>query len=456
MKAAVLGSPVSHSLSPAIFSFLSRELGEILAYRAIEVREPEASKFLTDAKKSGEFVGFNVTIPLKGIAFRQMDDLTSEARGIGAINVVHFSNGQSKGHNTDLFGIAETFKKAHFEVKGKNIFVWGAGGAARAVLFHLGKQKASRVVIHNRSPRAELALAFSTLFPETVFELVSNEVPDLAFSAMINTTPVGMKGKENGEGHFDAARDLHFEKNALAFDLIYIPESTEFLKVASSLGLKTVGGLGMLIDQALATWKIWVGSIKHEDEVHQKLKKYLRGILKIRQDDRPIFLTGFMGSGKSTVGKELARILGRSFLETDKLIEEKNGMDIPTLFEKMGEAHFREQEKAVVAESSVSKNSTISLGGGALMDPENRQKVLNSGTLIYLEADEATLNQRIKEQGNQRPLMNGLSDTERAHKISTMLASRKGSYEKANMKVTIGKLDPEQVAFQILTQLGEC
>lgn len=454
MKAAVLGSPVSHSLSPAIFTFLSRELGKELSYSAIELKESEAKDFLSRARQSGEHVGFNVTIPLKELAFNNVDELSPEARGIGASNVVHFKQGKSFGHNTDLYGIAETFKKAGFDVSGKNIFVFGAGGAARAVLYYLGQQKAARVLIYNRSPRTELALAFSTLFPETLFELVS-EVHDLSISVMINTTPVGMRGKEGGEGYFNFSHKLKFDKRALAFDLIYTPERTEFLEVATSLGLQTVGGLGMLIDQALASWKIWVGPIPSEDEAHQKLRNILRGILFLRQDQRPLFLTGFMGSGKSTVGKELSRLTGRALVETDRLIEESTGMDIPQIFETKGESFFREQERLIVRNTLEMKNSIISLGGGSLTNSDNLHDIQCSAEMVYLRADEATLNERIRLQGGQRPLMNNLNEEERKEKISTLLSTRRESYERATVTVDVGSSDPLQLSFQILTKLGE-
>ena len=270
----------------------------------------------------------------------------------------------------------------------------------------------------------------------------------------MNTTPVGMSTGD--EPHFfSAARVLSFEPNALAFDLIYTPENTSFLKTLHERGLATVGGLPMLIGQALANWKIWTGENKNLESLRPELTRFLHGILRGRENEAPIFLTGFMGVGKTTVGKELAQLMGRTFVDTDQLVREETKTSIAEIFSKHGEGEFRNLEKKAVVRTTQLKNSVVALGGGALLSEENLNAVKGSGILIYLKADEKTLIERIALQGEVRPLLADLKTSERLEKIKTMLESRRPLYEKAKLTVVTDGASPTTVAHQILMQLGD-
>ena len=118
-----------------------------------------------------------------------------------------------------------------------------------------------------------------------------------------------------------------------------------------------------------------------------------------------IVLVGFMGTGKSVVGKRLAVKLKRDFVELDELIEKKENMPIKDIFEKKGEPYFRQVEKEVVKEASQRKNIVISAGGGAIIDEENFKNLKNSGTIICLKASPETILRRTKDL-KTRPLLN--------------------------------------------------
>ena len=139
--------------------------------------------------------------------------------------------------------------------------------------------------------------------------------------------------------------------------------------------------------------------------------------------ERHIFLTGFMGAGKSKVGAILAARLGRNFIDTDALVEETAGKSIPDIFRESGEEAFRRLEHQAVRRASEMPASVISLGGGAVTHEENWEVIRRSGVCIYLQASPETIFARVSRK-THRPLLDGLNDEERMEKIRTMLSSR--------------------------------
>lgn len=117
-----------------------------------------------------------------------------------------------------------------------------------------------------------------------------------------------------------------------------------------------------------------------------------------------IFLIGLMGTGKTTVGRQLSRRLKKAFYDSDRVIEERTGADIPLIFEKEGEAGFRKREKAVIDELTAKNNIILATGGGAILDPENRRHLKERGTVFYLKSDLDTLIERTSRDKN-RPLL---------------------------------------------------
>lgn len=458
MKACVIGSPVSHSLSPAIFAYISYHERKKIFYEAREVKTPELSLFLESIKKDQEFCGMNVTIPLKEEIRLQVDSLSLAARTVGAVNVVHVKDKRLEGHNTDVIGIEKTFQDAHFHVQDSVCLLWGAGGSAKAVAFVLGERKAKKVYVYNRGSRgADLAHYYASLYPETTFKAIHslNDLKAEAIDLMINTTPLGMQGQESGLAYFTEAKNLSFSKRALAFDLIYVPSDTDFLKTARSFGLETIGGLGMLIDQAIATWEIWVGPLNDQKVLHQKLKTFLRGMLALRHDERSLFFTGFMGAGKTTCGAKLSELLRRTFIDTDHSIVETYGKSIPAIFADAGESTFRELETKAIHDCLSQRKVIVSLGGGALKAPVNREAIKKSGILVYLKARPEILKARIDQDVTERPLLQGLSENEKLEKIGHLLKEREVLYQEADVTIETSDKTPEDICFELVSSLGE-
>lgn len=271
--AAVIGHPVSHSLSPAIFSYLAKSTGREVLYQKLHVPPQELKSFVKALAAQKLFTGWNVTIPHKENILRLCSRVSPDAKAIGAGNVVHFLKGKSIAHNTDVYGIRQTLREQKTRVKGKEAVLYGAGGAARAVAYALGQEGASRVWIMNRNPARAKALCqhFSKRFHRTHFIAVKkvSEI-EAPIALVVNATPAGMKGVA---GKFELP--LGLTKTTLAFDLIYRPKDTAFLKEAKRRGARRVGGIDMLAWQAIATWEIWFGKVRGREKLKIALSRRL-------------------------------------------------------------------------------------------------------------------------------------------------------------------------------------
>ncbi|NEU09949.1 shikimate kinase [Flavihumibacter sp. R14] len=159
-----------------------------------------------------------------------------------------------------------------------------------------------------------------------------------------------------------------------------------------------------------------------------------------------IFLTGFMGSGKSTVGKRLATYLQYDFVDLDKLIEKEAGMKIPEYFSRHGEAAFRDFERDVLQQTRFSENTVIATGGGAPCYHDNMEWMNREGKVVYLHMEPKALASRLKNSKGDRPLLNGLNEEEMIAFITEKLASREGFYRRAKVIVSGLDLTAEKLA----------
>ena len=167
----------------------------------------------------------------------------------------------------------------------------------------------------------------------------------------------------------------------------------------------------------------------------------------------PIFLTGFMGTGKSKIGLLLARRLNRVFADTDRMIEQRAGQTIPEIFASHGEEAFRNVEYQCVVEAAKRRNSVIALGGGAVVAQKNLDVIKGAGVLVCLEADAETILERV-DRKDERPLLAGLSRAEKLAKIHQLLEDRTPSYDRADIKIrSTNDQPPESIADQLVDLL---
>jgi len=260
MAKMVIGDPISHSLSPILhLQFLKhfRIEGE---YRAQQVKLSnlaEAFQFF----RQEEISGINVTAPLKNGVVQFMDELTPEAELIGCVNTIKFTDNKIVGHNTDAIGFQSSLQTDKISLAGKNVFLFGAGGAAKAVLFALIREQCRKIFITNRTlEKAEaLVKTVSRHFPKINIEIVplENEAIKTTLQkshVLINSTTVGMV--HNPDNSTVPGAD-YLQDDLFVYDLIYRPFQTKLLQQAEQRNIKRKNGLGMLIFQGFESLKFW-------------------------------------------------------------------------------------------------------------------------------------------------------------------------------------------------------
>ncbi|MGH9023074.1 MAG: shikimate dehydrogenase [Acidimicrobiia bacterium] len=249
--AAVIGDPVTHSLSPAIHNAAFAALGLDWIYVALPVRRARGSDAVRAIPDLG-LAGMNVTMPHKADAARACDQLSDDAAALGSVNtVVPGHDGRLVGDSTDGPGFVAALREAGVEIEGGRALVLGAGGAARAVVLALGRLEASLVVAARRPEAARRAAA---LAPGG--RAVSMGSLDLELSRanlVVNATPLGM----GGEG--PPFRTELLTPGHVVVDLVYAPLETVLLASARRLGATPVDGLGMLVHQAALAFKAFTG-----------------------------------------------------------------------------------------------------------------------------------------------------------------------------------------------------
>jgi shikimate dehydrogenase len=261
--AAVIGWPARQSVSPTIFTHFSRRMNRPLDYRAMPI-EPGDLRSAVKSAKAEPWVGWNVTIPHKVNILPLMDSLDASAKDIGAVNVVRFLDKGPIGYNTDSEGFLAPLERMGFSMQGRRAVVFGAGGAARAVCAGLRRNGIKEIMVMNRTAsRTEpLVKEFGVQSAVSDFRNIREAVAQA--DIVVNATPLGMDGKTSPLGNDGSSapaggKDISWKKAALAYDLVYRPLETPFLRQAREGGTRTLGGLAMLVAQAAATWRIWFG-----------------------------------------------------------------------------------------------------------------------------------------------------------------------------------------------------
>ena len=253
--AAVIGSPVRHSLSPALHNAAFAAAGVPWVYVAFDVAPGDTVRAL-DAMRTLGLGGLSVTMPHKEHVADNVDELDPAARALRSVNtVVRTPEGTLKGYSTDGAGFVASLIEAGVDVIGRSVVVLGAGAAARAVIDAIARAGASSVVVVNRSPdrAAQAAALAGTVGRVGEFGDVEAAAEVTAADIVVNATSVGM-----------ATDDLPLDPAALhagqvVADLVYHPLETALLAAARAAGALAVDGLGMLVHQAALQQELWLG-----------------------------------------------------------------------------------------------------------------------------------------------------------------------------------------------------
>ncbi|MBD7910269.1 MULTISPECIES: shikimate dehydrogenase [Clostridium] len=243
----LVGARLSHSLSPEINNRIYELLNVEGAYKLFEISNEDIGK-LGEAIKLLKIKGVNVTIPYKEVVMDQLDEISKEAQAIGAINTILFKNGKLYGYNTDYFGFGSMLSINNIEVKGKSCVILGTGGASKAVATYLMDEEAKNIYLVSRDKNKDIKI-------NPKMKLIDYaELKDIHGDIIINTTPVGMYPNV---GVSPVTKDI-LKKYDTLVDIVYNPETTEFMRLGQELGKKTCGGLYMLVGQAVKAEELWL------------------------------------------------------------------------------------------------------------------------------------------------------------------------------------------------------
>lgn len=253
--AAVIGTPIRHSLSPVLFNAAFAASGLDWIFLAFDVADGDAPGAIAGVR-SLRVDGLSVTMPHKAAIIGELDELTDDATELGAVNCVVRRGSRLVGHNTDGAGLLDSLRLDEgIDIEGRAVAVVGAGGAARAVARALGTAGARSVAVVNRSPEraaqaAALAGAVGTAAPP-------GAVADAEI--VINATPLGMGvvTTTSGEPEPLPVDPALLGAGQVYVDLVYHPPVTPMIAVARERGVRTVNGLGMLIHQAAHAFRLW-------------------------------------------------------------------------------------------------------------------------------------------------------------------------------------------------------
>ena len=361
----LLGRKLGHSWSVPIHQALGCK-----DYRLIEL-EPEA---LGDFLRREDIGGLNVTIPYKRDVMAFCDVIDEGAKAIGSVNTLVRREGKLYGYNTDIDGFLYMLRRARISLMGKKVVVLGSGGASLTAQAAAKREGAREVVVVSRTG------------PDN-YENLPQRHGDA--EALVNTTPVGMWPRLE-----EAPVDLRLLPAVTdVVDVIYNPGRTNLLLQASGwnrnefyyddLGLwderyfRCAGGLSMLVAQAKRAEELFFDRTIPDGDT-EKIVAWLW------QDRTNIVLVGMPGCGKTTVGRELARLSGKPLADLDEEIVRRAGKSIPDIFREEGEAAFRELEAQVLADVCARSGQVIATGGGAVLRAENRAAMRRTGWVYFL------------------------------------------------------------------------
>jgi shikimate dehydrogenase len=438
---ALIGHPVGHTMSPFIHSRLFALSGAQAGYRVLDLPPERLAASVPELRRLD---GFNITIPHKQAIIPLLDGCSRKASESGSVNTVKNEGGRLVGYTTDGEGFRRALQAAETGLGGKAA-VLGAGGAARAVVFELAHAGAEVTVAareHSAGAAEKLCRDVRAAVPGArVGRCLISELRGTR-DLLVNATPAGMYPKAEG----CAADEEAVAGSACVFDAVYNPNETKLLALAKKHGRKAVGGVGMLVFQAAASEEIWLGSRFSEDSLKRLCADTA---FEMKKKFGSVVLCGFMGSGKTTAGRLLAEKTGCGFLDLDESIEREEGMSIPEIFAKKGEAAFREMERRAVRGLSRSGRLVVAAGGGTVLDPENAAAFRANGVVVLLDAPLETVRERLKGD-RSRPLLRRDGGGDR---LAELYLARSAAYRAAaDLAVDAGR-SPEETAAAVLEAL---
>ena len=351
MEYGLIGEKLPHSFS--------KEIHEKLAGYEYQLKELTPAQLPVFLQKR-EFKGINVTIPYKQAVIPYLDEVDAKAAAIGAVNTIVNREGKLYGYNTDYDGMVALIRHAGLSLEGKSVLILGTGGTSKTAMAVANDLGASSVQRVSRNPGEGV--------------ITYEQAQGLPVQILINTTPAGMYPNTDGQP-MDLSRFGWLEG---VLDAVYNPLRTRLVLQARDNRARAQSGLYMLVAQAAAACALFLGEPLPKGLMDQVYRQ-------IHGEKQNIVLTGMPGSGKSTVGKILAREMGREFVDCDTEIIRLAKKPIADIFAQRGEPYFRDLESQVIEQLSQRTGLVIATGGGAILRAENVRRLRQNGRLYFLD-----------------------------------------------------------------------
>jgi shikimate dehydrogenase len=417
---AVIGKPVLHSKSPDIFNAAFASMG--INARYIRLRAESAEDAVATFRKIG-MAGANITAPFKEDIMPYLDYIDQQAIIIGGVNTVVNNEGKLYGYNTDHYGVADSVSAAGLDIKKMRCVVIGAGGAGKAAAYGLHINGADVVIANRTLAKAEAAaLAIgcrACSLEDLQQEMLNAELIVSSLSAEVN--PIEYSWLKTSHIIFDA----NYSKSALG-------------TAAAEKECRIIGGLDWLLNQAVPSFRHFF-CLEPDKEAMQK------GLAanKLESMSSIIAMIGFMGAGKTTVGKKVSKLLRRGFSDTDSMIEKIEGRCIPDIFSAEGEQYFRQIETSELQTALSSRaRLVVSTGGGVPTIDRNRKMLSSSALSVWLYASPERVAKRITQ--GRRPLLDVENPEEKA---AQLLKSRLFDYaQTADIMINTDTIKETEIA----------
>lgn len=280
----VIGCPIEHSLSPMLQNIYAKWTGKDLAYVPFRV-EKEGLKAAVKGAEALNILGLNVTVPHKQAVMEVLADLDPTAKEIGAVNTLVQTKGGYKGYNTDVSGLTRAVLEEGIVMRGRSCILIGAGGAAKAAAYMLVKEGAERIYLLNRTLERAQQLAdwINELAEREIMLPLAltdyNRIPGNGYFA-IQCTNVGMQPDIDTTPIEESG---FYEKLSDAFDCIYTPAKTKFMKLTEQAGGHAVNGLNMLLYQGVISYELWNPDTKVCEEAIAEAREALKERLQIAE-----------------------------------------------------------------------------------------------------------------------------------------------------------------------------
>ena len=259
-KYLVIGNPIEHSLSPKLHNHWFKKNNINAIYNKKQINESDIKDIISELRNE-KIDGINVTVPFKQSIIPFVDELSAEANNVQSVNTIYKENNKVLGHNTDISGFELAIKKKSYDIKGKKIFILGAGGVVPSIILALKKMGTDKIILSNRTKKK--AEQLKKIFPN--LEIVNwGEIPE--FNMIINATSLGLNKEDEIKLDY-----VGVGSNKLFYDVIYNPKQTKFLSKAKQFGNQTENGKMMFIYQAHQAFTLWHKVMPKIDEETIKL-----------------------------------------------------------------------------------------------------------------------------------------------------------------------------------------